>query len=143
MYSAGEGGHKEIIELMLLKGANNWNWGLDAACMIGDKDLAESMIKNGADNLDIALYDACEKGNLNIVEMLIEKGVDDFDLGLAGACQSHNKELIKLMLSKGNLCLDSLEFVDYDIYNLYLKIGGQFHENIYILHIMRKNYKIK
>ena len=38
-------GNKEIVELMIEKGANDWNEGLKGACKGGNKEIAEMMIK--------------------------------------------------------------------------------------------------
>ena len=46
---ACDGGHRELAELMIEKGATDWNWGLMDACYGGHRDLAEWMIAKGAD----------------------------------------------------------------------------------------------
>src|SRR5690554_5281019 len=35
------GGHRDVVELMIEKGANDWNSGLRAACEEGHRDLVE------------------------------------------------------------------------------------------------------
>ena len=50
LYSACRGGHKELVELMIAKGANNWNQGLYGACRGGHKELAELMIVKGTND---------------------------------------------------------------------------------------------
>ncbi len=41
---------------MILKGANNWNEGLMGACQGGHSELVELMISNGANNYDVCMY---------------------------------------------------------------------------------------
>ena len=42
------GGHKIIVELMIEKGATDFNWGLTQACARGHKKIAKMMIEKGA-----------------------------------------------------------------------------------------------
>jgi ankyrin repeat protein len=48
LWGAYQGGHLDLVEWMILKGANDRNtlWG---ACQAGNRDLAEIMIQRGAD----------------------------------------------------------------------------------------------
>ena len=77
-------GNKEIVELMIEKGADNWNRGLYGACKGGNKENVELMIEKGANCWNEGLCGACERGNKEIVEMMIEKGANDWDRGLYG-----------------------------------------------------------
>ena len=43
-------GDKEIVDYMISKGADNWNWGLQAACERNHIEMAEYMISKGADH---------------------------------------------------------------------------------------------
>ncbi len=40
----------EIIELMIEKGANDWNLGLEGSCSSGNSEIVELMIQKGANN---------------------------------------------------------------------------------------------
>ncbi len=48
LYYACEGGHMDIVELMIERGATNWNDGLHNACCGGHIDIAKLMIEKGA-----------------------------------------------------------------------------------------------
>ena len=37
MCAATKGGHKDLVELFIEKGANNWNWGMISAAKCGSK----------------------------------------------------------------------------------------------------------
>ena len=50
MIIAAKGGYMEIIQLMIDKGANNWNKGLHVACKEGHLEIAKLMIDRGATN---------------------------------------------------------------------------------------------
>ena len=47
------GGHRELADLMIEKGATDWNWGLRMACYGGHRELADLMIEKGATHVDI------------------------------------------------------------------------------------------
>ena len=101
LYEACKIGNKEIVELMIEKGANNWNYGLFGACFGGNKETIDLMIEKGANNWNYALYWACFGGNKEIVELMIEKGADNWNYGLRTACEGGNKEIAKIMKHKG------------------------------------------
>ena len=105
LYNACRGGHKELAELMITKGASNWNYGLGGACQKGHKELAELMITKGASNWIFCLGGACQKGHKELVELMITKGADNWNWGLCSACREGRKELVQLMILKGaNKC---------------------------------------
>jgi hypothetical protein len=105
LYCACMGGHKELVELMISKGASDWNFGLHGACEGGRKELAELMISKGAKCWDDGLLCACMEGYKELVELMIMKGATYWNLGLRGACTGGHKELVKLMISHGaNSC---------------------------------------
>jgi hypothetical protein len=49
-WNARRGGHRDLVEWMISKGANQWNGGLWGACGGGHRDLAELMIARGNNN---------------------------------------------------------------------------------------------
>jgi hypothetical protein len=74
-----KGGHHELAELMIDKGANNLNWGLHYACLGGHHDLIEFMISKGADNFNGGLSGACEGNHLDLVKLMISLGATQCD----------------------------------------------------------------
>ncbi len=44
------GGYRDLVDLMIEKGANNWNECLYGACKRGHRDLVDLMIEKGANN---------------------------------------------------------------------------------------------
>ena len=101
LYEACKIGNKEIVEMMIEKGANDWNRGLEFACKGGNKEIVEMVIEKGADDWNWGLCCACEVGNKEIVEIMIEKGADNLNEGLRSACEVGNKEIVELMIEKG------------------------------------------
>lgn len=45
---ACEGGHLDIVKLMIAHGADDWNHGLTYACISGNKEIINLIIYNGA-----------------------------------------------------------------------------------------------
>ena len=63
--------------MILVKGANYYNWGLHGACLGGHKDLAELMMAKGAKDYNEGLQRACEEGHQELIELMIAKGAED------------------------------------------------------------------
>ena len=78
----GRSGHKELVELMISKGADNWNDGLAGACQGGHTEIVKLMIKKGATNWNGGLYRACKGCHKELIELMIIKGANDFSYAL-------------------------------------------------------------
>jgi hypothetical protein len=52
MHGAANGGHKDLIDYFISKGADDWNAGLRGAAGGNHKDLVEFFISKGADDFD-------------------------------------------------------------------------------------------
>ena len=103
--SACEGGHKEFVELMIAKGACNFDYGLRGACTGGLRELVELMIDKGGDDWNLGLYGACGGGHKDLAELMITKGADDWNNGLYRGCDGGHKDIVELMILKGaNRC---------------------------------------
>ena len=63
---ASRGGHKDLIELMILRGANSLDWSLENICRGGHKELIELIIEKGANNWNEGLYGACRGGHIKL-----------------------------------------------------------------------------
>ncbi len=101
MYQACEGGHIDIINILIENGANIDYEIFQVACKNGNLDIVNMMIKKGADGWDYGLYGACQGGNLDIVNMMIKKGASYLDIGLRGACEGGHLEIMTYMIEKG------------------------------------------
>ena len=51
MYNAAVGGHKDLVEFFISKGADNWNLGMQSAALGGHKDLIEFFQKMERNNI--------------------------------------------------------------------------------------------
>jgi len=72
--NACQGGHMELVELMILKGAKNWDRGLEGACRGGDMKCVKLMIQKGTKNWDRGLQYAYAYGHFEIVNLMMQKG---------------------------------------------------------------------
>ena len=78
---AAAGGHKELVQLMLDKGANNYNDGLACAALGGHMGLVQLMLDKGADPNN-GLSGAALGGHLDIVQLMLDKGATNLDYAL-------------------------------------------------------------
>ena len=101
IYFASVGGNIEIVKLLINKGANDFNWGLAGACENDNIEIAKLMIENGAKDFDWVLRCACNTGRIESAKMMIEYGANDWNGGLYWACASYQKNTVKLMIEKG------------------------------------------
>lgn len=99
MYAC-QGGHKDIVLLLIEEGADCWSMGLSGACKGGHKDLVFLMIEKGY-SWDYGLDISCRKGYKDLVLLMIKKGANDWNGGLYGACMGGHKDLALLMINKG------------------------------------------
>jgi hypothetical protein len=76
MVNACYGGYKELVLLMIDKGASDWNGGLAMACDGGSMELALLMIDKGAWDWNRGIIHACKKGYRELVILMLAKGAD-------------------------------------------------------------------
>lgn len=93
-------GNTSVIELMISKGALDFNGGLFHACFGGDIDVAKLMLKKGAYCVNQGLKYACLGKHMNIVELMASRGATEFDHALGGACEGGNLEIVNFIISK-------------------------------------------
>ena len=94
----------------LAEPAREWDYGMGWACNGGHLEIVKLMIEKGATDWDYGMANACKRGHLEIVKFMIEKGACDWNRGMANACsggslQSNSTkpylEIVKLMIEKG------------------------------------------
>ena len=78
-----------------------WHYGLNGACLAGRREIIDLMILKGADNWNSGLKYACKGGHQDIVELMISKGANDWDGGLKYACKGSKREIAEWMISLG------------------------------------------
>src|SRR3989344_1416031 len=68
MRGAAYGGHKELVDLFVKKGATDWNYGMYGAAYGGHKELVDLFVKKGANDWNLGMYGAAEGGHKDLVE---------------------------------------------------------------------------
>jgi hypothetical protein len=79
----------------------NYINGLEYAFKNRNLGIIELIIKKEKDNWNYGLIYACESGYLEIAKLMIKKGADSFNWGLEYACCCENLELVNLMIKNG------------------------------------------
>ncbi len=124
LFYACRRGHKNIVELLLNKGANDFDSGLVNACYSGNREIIDLMLSKGADDFNDGLSYACEGGHIDVVKLMIDKGATDFTRGLSWSNRFKFIDISLLMLEKGadiNTNDYILTFTLNDIYYLLLR----------------------
>jgi hypothetical protein len=73
LYYASRGGHRDLVDLFIAKGANNWNWALGGASEGGHRDLVDLFIAKGANDFAWALQAASLGGHQDLIEFFKAK----------------------------------------------------------------------
>jgi ankyrin repeat protein len=93
--------HAHIVDLMISRGATDWNRGLKCAIEGNQIPLIHLMLAKGASNVDDGLITACKKGSRQIALIMIEHGATALDEGLIGASCRNHVDLVRLMIENG------------------------------------------
>ena len=73
MKLAAIGGHRDIIDFFIKKGATDWNWGIIYAAKGGHRDLVDFFIQKGVTNWKWAISGAAQGGHQDLVEFFKRK----------------------------------------------------------------------
>ena len=103
---AAAAGNKELVLQCLDKGEKP-DWGLWGAALGGHMAIVQLMLSKGATDYDSGLFGAAAGGHMDIVQLMLSKGATDYDGGLFGAAMSGHMDIVQLMLDKGATDLDS------------------------------------
>ena len=74
MYGAAEGGHKELVDLFVKNGANNWDWGMIGAAVGCHKKFVDFFIEHGAYDWNAGLF---WSKIISLKIFFIDKGADN------------------------------------------------------------------
>lgn len=101
MARAAEKGCREIIDLAIGKGANNWNLGMSMAIQKNHSNLIDFFIEKGANDWNWGMIIAALTGNQKLVEFFIIKGANNWNKGLVNATMGNHQELVEFFIMKG------------------------------------------
>jgi ankyrin repeat protein len=97
MRYASEGGHMEIVKLMIEKGATYFDWAMYNAARGGHMEIVKLVIEKGATEFNLAIRFAAEGGNMEIVKLMIEKGGTDFNWAMNNAVKGGHMEIVEYL----------------------------------------------
>jgi hypothetical protein len=98
---AAEHDHVHLIELLIDKGAKDWDAGLRGAAEGGHLPLMQLFIEKGATRWNWALYGAARGGHMHLVHFLIDRGAQDWNGALWGAAAGNHLHLLQFFIKKG------------------------------------------
>ena len=98
--------YREIIDEMLVLGANSYRDTALMAAAYGHLDIVRFMLRRGRDVIPrIALNDmmatAAANGHINVVKLLISSGANNYKWTLEMAIKSRNRDIVDLLLKLG------------------------------------------
>jgi Ankyrin repeats (3 copies) len=97
MVSAARGGHMEIVNLMIEKGATDFDKAMNYAAYGGHIEIVKLMIKKGATDFDWAVRNAALGGHMEIVKLMIEKGATDFSRIIINAAEGGHMDIVEYL----------------------------------------------
>lgn len=105
LIGACRGGHKQISDMMIMKGANNFGNCLYEACIGGNEEIFSFMfnknIPNSIQMLDAFFMAACKHDNSAIAKFILKRNMFDSNLYLTYACYYGILEVIPLLIKSG------------------------------------------
>lgn len=100
LFLACRGGSVEAIELLVARGAKDFDLALENACTHGELDAARMMITLGATNVNDCLQHAAFSGDLPTVKLLVEHGATAFESGIAAARARGKPDILQYLLEQ-------------------------------------------
>jgi hypothetical protein len=95
-------GQVKIVQWVIEEGADDWDGGLEGACVAGDVGLAEDFIKRGAYTVNIGMCVAASEGHLQLVKLMAAHGANQWNNALRATCKKEtSEELIAWLVEKG------------------------------------------
>lgn len=80
-----------------------WNYGLEKAAKYGSRKIFNLMLKKGANNWQAAFEGACEGGNIDIIKLAFKNGVKFVNIGVKLAIQGNKPEVFELLMSNDKM----------------------------------------
>jgi hypothetical protein len=117
-----ERGYRDILDILVTCGANDFNNGLYYACKGGQKEIAELMVYYGATATCNATMGACSSNRPEMIHWLIQKTVElDWNMIFENACVYNWIDLLLYTILNYYSQIKNPEFIlnttHYDIYN--------------------------
>lgn len=106
---AAEGGHMDIVNLLISKGVTDFNNVMRYAGKGGHINIVESMMKRGANDYNQTMIFAARGGHIDVVKLMISKGATHFFQAMIQAIEGEHTDVINLLKEKGNINVDEVK----------------------------------
>ena len=73
MELAAKDGHRDLVDLFISKGANDWDYGMEGAAEGGHRDLVNFFISKGANDWNSAIHSASRGGHRDLIDFFKRK----------------------------------------------------------------------
>jgi ankyrin repeat protein len=101
LISATSGGHRDLVNELIHRGANDYNGALLEAAGEGYADIVTDMVSRGANDYNEALLRAAYSGHQDIVDYIISRGANAFNEAMELAAINGHQDIINDMLQHG------------------------------------------
>jgi len=99
MATAAEHGYKQIVELMLSKGASDYEYTMTMATYNNHIELVNLMLNLGANNYNKTLVISACRGHIDIVKLMLDLGANNYQEAIDDATQMGFNDIIELIKS--------------------------------------------
>ncbi len=86
---------KDLIDLMIQRGATDWGWGLSGACKNYNKKIIDLMIAKGSDDWNLGLSSSFRNNCIQSAELMLSRGASNVDHAFKIACYEGHLEIIE------------------------------------------------
>jgi hypothetical protein len=80
---------------------DDWEWGLDQACLYGNMRTIQHVIDNGASDWNRGLISACAGGHPEVVALMLKKGAYNLRSALEAAVMCNHVKVAALLIKHG------------------------------------------
>jgi hypothetical protein len=101
MASASRGGHRDIVNQMLNRGADDYNSAMAWAARGGHDDIVNQMLNLGANSYNGAMAWAARGGHRDIINQMLDLGANDYNWTMIEAAEGDHEDIVKQMLDLG------------------------------------------
>lgn len=110
LWSACQSGHRNLVDLLLENGADDYGWAFYGACdgnnlelakLMGDRLKKDKYLQtSGLNNITLGLENACKYGNYDIVSYALKFNIKSFLTAYRLACDNRHFRIARLLLRR-------------------------------------------
>lgn len=101
MSHAAEHNRMDIVQLMISKGADRWNYSMAKASGAGHIPIVQFMISKGANNWDESMAWASGGGHTSIIELMLARGAGNWNWAMVCASAGGHLDIVQYMIKRG------------------------------------------